>query len=156
GELPIYRRAGVGFSAYSEGWGLYAERVADELGVYENDPFGKVGYLQSYLFRAVRLVVDTGLHHKRWSREQAIRWMVDNAAEPEGSAEREIERYAVMPGQACSYKIGQTEIARLRAEAEAKLGTRFDIRAFHDVILNNGAMPLTVLERVVREWTMAA
>jgi uncharacterized protein (DUF885 family) len=123
GELPLYRKAG-GFSAYNEGWGLYAERVADELGVYADDPFGRIGYLQSYLFRAVRLVVDTGLHHKRWSREQAIRYMIDNAAEPEGSAVREIERYR----------------------------PRFDIKAFHDALLLSGSMPLTVLERRMREW----
>jgi len=154
GELPIYRRTG-GFSAYSEGWALYAERVADELGVYENDPFGKIGYLQSYLFRATRLVVDSGLHHKRWSREQAIRWMVDNAAEPEGSAIREIERYSVWPGQATAYKIGQTVIENLREEAERRMGARFDVKAFHDVVLLGGAMPLTVLERRVREWMAA-
>jgi uncharacterized protein (DUF885 family) len=154
GELPIYRRTG-GFSAYSEGWALYAERVADELGVYSDNPFGRIGYLQSYLFRATRLVVDTGLHHKRWSREQAIRWMVDNAAEPEGSAVREIERYTVWPGQATAYKIGQTVIANLRAEAERRMGSRFDLKAFHDIVLLGGAMPLTVLERRVREWMAA-
>ena len=151
GELPLYRRAG-GFSAYNEGWALYAERVADELGVYENDPFGRIGYLQSYLFRAVRLVVDTGLHHKRWSREQAIRYMVENAAEPEGSAVREIERYSVWPGQATAYKIGQTVIANLRDEAERRKGSSFDIKAFHDALLLSGSMPLTVLERRMREW----
>lgn len=148
GDLPIYRKVG-GFAAYGEGWGLYAERVADELGVYQNDPFGRIGYLQSYLFRATRLVVDTGLHAKGWSREQAIRWMVDNAAEPEGSAAREIERYSVMPGQATSYKLGETVISRLRAEAEARPG--FEIKRFHDAVLGGGRMPLTVLERRVRE-----
>ncbi|MDQ4087756.1 MAG: DUF885 family protein [Pseudomonadota bacterium] len=154
GELPLYRRAG-GFSAYNEGWALYAERVADELGVYEDDPFGRIGYLQSYLFRAVRLVVDSGLHHKRWSREQAIRYMVENAAEPEGSAVREIERYSVWPGQATAYKIGQTVIAGLREEAERRQGARFDIKAFHDAVLLGGSMPLTVLQRRVREWMSA-
>ena len=154
GELPLYRRTG-GFSAYSEGWALYAERVADELGVYADDPFGRIGYLQSYLFRATRLVVDTGLHHKRWSREQAVRWMIDNAAEPEGSAVREIERYSVWPGQATAYKIGQTVIAGLRDEAERRMGSRFDIKAFHDVVLLGGGMPLTVLQRRVREWMAA-
>ncbi|HEY0447458.1 MAG TPA: DUF885 family protein [Allosphingosinicella sp.] len=148
GELPLYRRT-QGFSAYNEGWALYAERLADELGVYADDPFGRIGYLQSYLFRAVRLVVDTGLHHKRWSREQAIRYMVENAAEPEGSATREIERYSVWPGQATAYKIGQTVIARLREEAEQRPG--FDIKRFHDAVLLGGSMPLTVLERRVRE-----
>jgi uncharacterized protein (DUF885 family) len=154
GELPIYRRTG-GFSAYSEGWALYAERVADELGVYEGNPFGRIGYLQSYLFRATRLVVDTGLHHKRWTREQAIRWMVDNAAEPEGSAVREIERYVVWPGQATAYKIGQTVIDGLRGEAERQMGSRFDIKRFHDVVLTGGAMPLTVLQQRVRRWMEA-
>jgi uncharacterized protein (DUF885 family) len=149
GELPLYRRT-RGFSAYGEGWALYSERVADELGVYANDPFGRIGYLQSYLFRAVRLVVDTGLHHKRWSREQAIRYMVENSARPEGSAIREIERYVVWPGQACSYKLGEIVISRLRAESEQKQGQRFDIKRFHDVVLRGGSMPLTVLERRVR------
>ena len=154
GELPLYRRT-QGFSAYNEGWALYAERVADELGVYENDPFGRIGYLQSYLFRAVRLVVDSGIHQKKWSREQAIRYMVENSARPEGSATREIERYSVWPGQALSYKLGQTVIERLRAEAEQKMGARFDIRRFHDVVLLGGSMPLTVLERRVRGWIAA-
>ena len=154
GELPLYRRT-QGFSAFNEGWALYAERVADELGVYADDPFGRIGYLQSYLFRAVRLVVDSGLHHQRWSREQAVRYMVDNAAEPEGSAVREIERYCVWPGQACAYKVGQTMIANLRAEAERTMGARFDIKAFHDLLLLGGSMPLTVLERRVREWIRA-
>jgi uncharacterized protein (DUF885 family) len=150
GELPLYRRT-QGFAAYNEGWALYAERIADELGVYANDPFGKIGFLQSYLFRAVRLAVDTGLHHKRWSREQAIRFMVDNAAEPEGSATREIERYAVWPGQACAYKLGETVISRLRAEAERRKAGSFDIKRFHDAVLLGGSMPLTVLERRVKE-----
>jgi uncharacterized protein (DUF885 family) len=147
GELPLYRRT-QGFAAYNEGWALYSERVADELGVYADDPLGKIGFLQSYLFRAVRLVVDTGMHHKRWSREQAIQWMVDNAAEPVGSATREIERYVVWPGQACAYKLGETVITRLRRELEARPG--FDIKRFHDAVLLGGSMPLTVLERRVK------
>jgi uncharacterized protein (DUF885 family) len=154
GELPIYRRT-QGFSAYNEGWGLYAERVADELGVYADNPWGRIGYLQSYLFRAVRLVVDSGMHHRRWSREQAIRYMMENAAEPEGSAVREIERYVVWPGQACAYKVGQTVIAGLRDEAERRMGPRFDIKAFHDIILLGGSMPLTVLQNRVRAWIAA-
>lgn len=152
GSLPLYRRSGGGFSAYSEGWALYAEQVAADLGVYDAYEIGKVGYLQSYLFRATRLVVDTGLHHKRWTREQAIKFMMDNAAEPAGSAEREIDRYCVNPGQACSYKMGQTVIVALRAEAERKLGARFDIKAFHDTLLLSGAVPLEVLKRMVRDW----
>jgi uncharacterized protein (DUF885 family) len=147
GELPLYRRT-RGFAAYNEGWALYAERIADELGVYEGDPFGKIGFLQSYLFRAVRLVVDTGMHHKRWSREQAIQYMVDNAAEPVGSATREIERYVVWPGQACAYKLGETVISRLRSEVEGR--GNFDIKRFHDAVLLGGSMPLTVLERRVK------
>ena len=147
GELPLYRRT-QGFAAYNEGWALYSERVADELGVYADDPLGKIGLLQSYLFRAVRLVGDTGMHGKRWSREQAIRYMVDNAAEPVGSATREIERYVVWPGQACAYKLGETVITRLRREMEARPG--FDIKRFHDAVLLGGSMPLTVLERRVK------
>jgi uncharacterized protein (DUF885 family) len=154
GALPIYRRAG-GFSAYAEGWALYAERLAGEMGVYDDDPLGRIGYLQSYLFRAVRLVVDSGLHHKRWSREQAIRYMIDNAAEPEGSAVREIERYCVWPGQACAYKVGQTVIAGLRDEAERRMAGRFDIKAFHDSVLLGGSLPLTVLQNRVRAWMAA-
>jgi uncharacterized protein (DUF885 family) len=154
GTLPIYRRAG-GFSAYAEGWALYAERLAGELGVYDDDPLGRIGYLQSYLFRAVRLVVDSGLHHRRWSREQAIRYMIDNAAEPEGSAIREIERYCVWPGQACAYKVGQTVIAGLRDEAERRMGPHFDLKAFHDTVLLGGSLPLTVLQRRVRAWMAA-
>lgn len=144
GSLPIYRRAG-GFSAYNEGWALYAERVAaDDLDVYAGDPLGRIGYLQSYLFRAVRLVVDTGLHHKRWSREQAIAYMTDEAGEPPDSAQQEIDRYCVSMGQACSYKLGQTVIARLRAQEEAKPG--FNLKTFHDRVLLNGSVPLAVLE----------
>lgn len=155
GSLPLYRRAGGGFSAYSEGWALYSERVADELGVYEGDPLGRIGYLQAYLFRAVRLVVDSGMHSRRWSREQAVRYMVENAAEPETSAVREIERYSVWPGQACAYKIGQTVIQGLRDEAERRQGGRFDIKAFHDAMLLGGGLPLTVLQRRVRAWMTA-
>ncbi len=151
GELPLYRRTG-GFAAYGEGWALYSERVADELGVYADDPLGKIGYLQAYLFRAVRLVVDTGLHHLGWSRERAIRYMIDNAAEPEGSSANEIERYVVTPGQACAYKIGQTVMAGLRDEAERRMAGRFDIKAFHDAMLLGGSLPLTVLQRRVRAW----
>ena len=156
GSLPLYRRSGGGFSAYSEGWGLYAERVAADLGVYDDYEIGKIGYLQSYLFRATRLVVDTGLHHKRWTREQAIKFMMDNAAEPAGSAEREIDRYCVTPGQAGSYKMGQTVIAGLRAEAEQKMGSRFDIKGFHDTLLLSGAVPLEVLKRMVHDWMSRA
>lgn len=146
GELPLYRKVG-GWSAYAEGWGLYSERLADELGVYEDDPFGRIGYHQSFLFRAVRLVVDTGLHSRGWSREQAIRYMAENAAEPLNRAEREIERYCAAPGQACAYKLGEIEISRLRAEAERR--SDFDLKRFHSALLLGGAMPLAILRRRV-------
>lgn len=151
GELPLYRRLG-GFAGYNEGWALYAEQLADELGLYEQDPLGKIGFLQSYLFRAVRLVVDSGLHHARWDRETAIRWMIDNAGSPRGKAEREIDRYCAWPGQACAYKIGHTRIAGLRALAQSKKGQGFDLKAFHDVVLLSGSVPLEVLERRVQAW----
>lgn len=147
-SLPAWRRAN-GFSAYNEGWALYAEAVAaDDLDAYADDPLGRVGFLMSYLFRAVRLVVDTGLHHKRWSREQAVDYMVASGAKPVNAANSEINRYCAMPGQACAYKIGHTVIARLRDEAAARRG--FDLRAFHDAVLANGSLPLSVLENVMR------
>ncbi len=148
GTLPIYRRTS-GFSAYNEGWALYSERVAaDDLNMYEGNPLGRIGYLQAYLFRAVRLVVDTGLHDKRWSREQAIAYMIAEAATPANSAQSEVDRYIVWPGQACSYKLGQTVIEGLRQEAQAKPG--FDIKAFHDRMLLNGSVPLAVLQGIMR------
>ena len=148
GELPQWRRAG-GFSAYNEGWALYAEAVAaNDLNAYAADPLGRVGFLMSYLFRAVRLVVDTGLHAERWSREQAVEYMAASGAKPLDASNSEINRYTVWPGQACSYKVGHTVIARLRAEAEARPG--FDLRAFHDQVLMNGSLPLAVLEAQMR------
>ena len=146
--LPPYRRAN-GFSAYNEGWALYAEAVAaDDLDVYADDPLGRVGFLMSYLFRAVRLVVDTGMHHHGWSRERAVEYMAASGAKPLNAANSEINRYVSMPGQACAYKIGHTVIARLRAEAAARPG--FDLRAFHDRVLVNGSVPLAVLEELMR------
>ena len=142
----------LGFSAYSEGWGLYAEQLADEMGVYENDPFGQIGYLQSFMFRAVRLVVDSGLHSERWSREQAIRYMVETLGDQESSVTTEVERYCVWPGQASSYKVGQTVWSRVRAESMAALGDRFDIKGFHEVVLGAGAVPLGVLQERVEAW----
>lgn len=140
------------FSSYSEGWGLYAEQLADELGAYEKDPLGRIGFYQSLLFRAVRLVVDTGIHSKGWSREQAIDYFIANTGRATGAATSEIERYCVWPGQACAYKVGHNEWVRLREKARATLGDRFDIRSFHDTALAGGGMPLTVLERVVDNW----
>ncbi|MBB3475144.1 DUF885 family protein [Sphingomonas sp. BK345] len=146
-DIPLIRRRGF-FSGYSEGWALYAEQLADEMGMYEGDPLGQVGYLQSLLFRATRLVVDSGMHAKHWSREQATDYLIATTGIARGRSQGEIDRYTVWPGQACSYKIGHTVWTRLRDEAKAKPG--FDLKRFHEV-LRLGAMPLTVLERVVRE-----
>lgn len=143
----------VFFSSYVEGWGLYAEQLADELGAYESDPLGQVGYLQSLMFRAARLVVDTGIHAKRWSREQGIRYMVDTLGDQESASTSEVERYCGWPGQACAYKVGHNEWVRLREKARATLGARFDLKDFHDAALAGGGVPLTVLERVVDDWT---
>ncbi len=148
--LPFFRRASP-FTAYTEGWALYAEQVAWEMG-YQKDPFDNVGRLQAELFRAVRLVVDTGIHAKRWTREEAIDYMRNNTGMALSDVTAEIERYIVMPGQATAYKIGMMEILRLRDNAKAKLGADFDIRDFHDVVLKNGAVPLAILERLVGEY----
>ena len=146
-ELPLYRQA-ASVTAYGEGWGLYAEQVADELGMYEDDPLGKIGYLASYAFRASRLVVDTGLHAMGWSREQAIDYMVANSSTSPTASRTEIDRYIVYPGQACSYKVGQIAISRVRDEVSKRPG--YDIKRFHDVVLGAGRIPLAVLERRVR------
>jgi len=150
-DTPLLLKV-LGFSAYSEGWGLYSEQLADEIGMYENDPWGRIGCIQSLMFRAARLVVDSGLHHKRWSREQGIRYMVETLGDQESSIATEVERYAVWPGQASSYKVGHTTWVRLREEAKATLGDRFDIKGFHDTGLDAGGVPLTVLERVIGDW----
>ncbi|MFN3574377.1 DUF885 family protein [Phenylobacterium sp.] len=150
-DLPMIRRATF-FSAYGEGWALYSEELAKEMGVYEDNPLAEVGYLQAALFRAARLVVDTGLHAKRWSREKAIETMTSIDGSPTSAATTEIERYCVWPGQACSYMVGKLTWLRLREEAKAKMGPAFDIRAFHDAGLLSGAMPLTVLESVIGDY----
>lgn len=134
---------------------MYAEQLADEMGVYRDDPLARLGYLQSMTFRAARLVVDTGLHYKRWSREHAIDYMAGVTGRQRSIVMREVERYCVWPGQATAYMVGRETINRLRDESRAKLGQAFDIRAFHDVVLKNGPMPLSVLEAVVRSWTSA-
>lgn len=148
-DIPLIRRRGF-YSGYSEGWALYSEQLADEMGLYEGDPLGQVGYLQSLLFRATRLVVDSGMHAKRWSREKATDYLIATTGIARGRSQGEIDRYTVWPGQACSYKIGHTVWTRLRDEARAKAGAKWDPKAFHRV-LTLGAMPLDVLERVVRE-----
>jgi len=142
--LPLFRRI-VRFSAYTEGWALYAEQVADEIGAHADDPFGHIGFLQSQLFRAARIVVDTGLHHHRWTRDQATQWMVDHAGEVPAATAREVVRYCVYPGQACSFTVGANAIVAAREAARARLGPRFDVRAFHDLVLRSGPMPLDVL-----------
>lgn len=154
--LHMMRSALLGFSGYQEGWGLYAEQLADEMGLYQDDPIGRLGYLQSMAFRAARLVVDTGLHHKKWTREQAIDYMVGVTGDQRSSITTEVERYSVWPGQATAYMVGRETINRLRADAKSRLGEQFDIRAFHDVVLTNGAMPLSVLEAVVDSWVSSA
>jgi uncharacterized protein (DUF885 family) len=150
-DLPIIRRV-IGFNAYQEGWALYAEQLAGEMGMYDNDPVGRIGYLHDALFRGVRLVVDTGLNELRWSREQTVKYYVDNLGDQEASAVTEVERYCVEPGQACSYMVGKLTWLRLRAKAKAALGPKFDIRKFHDAALLNGAMPLSVLETVIDDY----
>jgi uncharacterized protein (DUF885 family) len=152
-DIPTLRKTGF-FSAYSEGWALYAEQLADELGAYKS-PLERAGYLQSFLFRAARLVVDTGLHSKKWSREKATDYLVATTGFAQPRSQREVERYCTQAGQACSYKVGHMAWTRARAEAQRSLGRRFDLKQFHE-ILKDGAMPLTILERRIRERTAAA
>jgi uncharacterized protein (DUF885 family) len=147
-DIPMIRKIG-GFGAYSEGWALYAEQLADEAGAYAND-LERAGYLQSFLFRAARLVVDTGLHAKRWDRAKAVDYLVATTGFARPRSQREVERYCTQLGQACSYKVGHMAWTRLRGEAEKAQGQRFDLKAFHEV-LKEGPMPLTILERRVRE-----
>lgn len=140
------------FSSYVEGWGLYAEQLADEMGAYDDDPLGRVGYLQSLMFRSVRLVVDTGIHSKGWSREQAIQYMDDHLGRAGDANRSEVDRYCGWPGQACAYKVGHNEWVRIRDKARRALGDRFDIRGFHDAGLETGGVPLNVLEQVIDDW----
>lgn len=147
-KLPLVRSL-LAFNAYSEGWALYAEQLADELGVYEGDPLGQLGYLQSMSFRACRLVVDTGLHAKRWTREQAIKWFAETNGSTLEEVSSEVDRYCAWPGQACGYKVGHIEINRLREKAQRALGSRYDFRSFNDALVLGGAVPLTSLEQVI-------
>jgi uncharacterized protein (DUF885 family) len=153
--LPFFRRL-VPFTAYAEGWALYAEKLAREIGMYKDDPYSELGYLDSELFRAVRLVVDTGIHFKKWTREQAIDYMESHTASAHESVVSEIERYIVMPGQACAYKIGEIKMVELRDRAKRELGEKFNLRKFHDVVLMNGSMPLNILDQVVNEYITAS
>jgi uncharacterized protein (DUF885 family) len=152
-DLPKFRRFS-GYTAYSEGWGLYAESLGRELGLYE-DPYQYFGMLEAELWRSIRLVVDTGLHSKGWTREQVLDYMDEKSSTAEARAVSEAERYIAIPGQALAYKIGQLKFLELRARAEQALGDRYDIRAFHDTVLATGAVPLDILERTVDEWIAA-
>ena len=145
-KLPLMRSL-LSFNAYTEGWALYAEQMAAELGVYDNDPVGRLGYLQSIAFRACRLVVDTGLHVKRWPRQQAIQWFATTNGSSLGEVTSEVDRYCAWPGQACGYKVGHSEINRLRTKAQKELGAKFDLRKFNDTLVTGGGMPMVVLAR---------
>jgi len=149
-DLPAFRRMAF-LPAYGEGWALYAESLGDELGVY-GDPYAKFGYLSSEMFRACRLVVDTGIHAFGWTRERAIRYLVDNSGITEANAVAEVDRYYVNPGQALAYKIGELKIKALRAKARSELRDRFDIRRFHNALIDDGPLPLSVLEERIDEW----
>jgi uncharacterized protein (DUF885 family) len=150
-NLPLIRQVPL-YSAYAEGWALYAEHLAAEIGMYKDDPLGDLGRLEAEMFRAARLVVDTGLHSQGWSRDQSIAYMVDTTGMNESEVISEVERYMGQPGQACAYKIGQLKILELRERAKAALGPKFNLKDFHAVVLENGAVPLTLLERVVNQW----
>jgi uncharacterized protein (DUF885 family) len=153
-EQPLLRRL-VSFNAYSEGWGLYAEELADEQGFHDGDPIGRIGFLRWQLWRAARLVVDTGLHAQGWSRQRAIDYLVATTGDAPGVIETEVDRYIVWPGQACGYELGRREIMRLRESARNSLGPDFDLRGFHDAVLLSGEVPLAVLDDLVRDWIPA-
>jgi uncharacterized protein (DUF885 family) len=146
----------MNFGAYTEGWALYSEQLADEVGLYAQDPMGRLGYLQALRFRCARLVVDTGLHDKRWTREHAIEWMVAATGRSLVAVTSEVDRYCASPGQACAYKTGHNEIVRLRAKAKTALGDRFDLRDFNDAVVTTGGTPLSVLEGVIDRYVTGA
>jgi uncharacterized protein (DUF885 family) len=154
-KLPLLRSL-LAFNAYSEGWALYAEQLADELGAYEGDPLGQLGYLQSLSFRACRLVVDSGLHAQRWTRARAIQWFAETNGSTVEEVQGEVDRYCAWPGQACGYKVGHSEIVRLREKAKGALGARFDLRTFDDALVLGGNVPLTLLETVIDRYVVGA
>jgi uncharacterized protein (DUF885 family) len=153
--LPLIRKIAF-FSAYIEGWALYAEQLASEMGEYKDDPLGQIGQLHDAMFRGVRLVVDSGMHAMKWSREQAVKYYVDTLGDKEASAVTEIERYCVWPGQACTYMLGKLSFLKERDRAKAALGRRFDIRKFHDAMLTAGAVPLDVLDAITDRYIAGA
>jgi uncharacterized protein (DUF885 family) len=153
-KLPLARSL-LAFNAYSEGWALYAEQLANELGAYDEDPFGRLGYLQSIAFRACRLVVDTGLHAKRWTRKQAIDWFATTNGSSVDEVSGEVDRYCAWPGQACGYKVGHSEINRLRAKAQAAMGARFNVRKFNDAVVTGGGVPMLTLARSIDAFIAA-
>ncbi|WP_419827863.1 DUF885 domain-containing protein [Sphingomonas sp.] len=153
-DLPRIRKTG-GFSGYAEGWALYAEQLADEIGMYDDDPLGRLGYLKFQLFRANRCVVDTGIHHYRWGREKAVAYFVEQEGEALGFAAREVERYCVTPGQACSYKIGHSVFTGLREQAKANMGQRFSLPDWHEAVLGLGRVPLDILRQENEAWSAA-
>ena len=150
-DIPMFHRAS-GISAFAEGWGLYAETLVDELGFYRDDPLSRIGMIQSFLFRSARLVVDTGIHAMGWDRERAIRYFMDTVGRNRGATEREIDRYIARPGQATSYKIGHNEMLRIREATRRRLGPRFDLKAYHDLALLSGDIPLEVLASLAQGW----
>jgi uncharacterized protein (DUF885 family) len=154
-KMPLIRQL-LSFNAYSEGWALYAQQLAAELGAYENDPVGRLGYLQAISFRACRLVVDTGIHAKRWTREQGVRFFVERNGSNPPEVASEVDRYCSWPGQACGYKVGHSEINRQREKARAALGAKYDLKAFDDAVVLGGNVPLDVLAMNVEEYIRAA
>ena len=151
--MPAFRRNGE-YTAFVEGWALYAERLGKEIGFYQ-DPYSDYGRLENEMWRAIRLVIDTGVHEKHWSREQMVEYFHRYTAMDEPNIQTEVDRYIAWPGQALAYKLGQLEILKLRAEAREKLGDRFDIRAFHDEVIGSGPLPLDVLDAQVEAWISA-
>jgi uncharacterized protein (DUF885 family) len=153
GEVPKFRRYAY-YTAFVEGWGLYSESLGDEMGLYDN-PYSKFGQLTYEMWRAVRLVVDTGMHYKHWTRQQAIDYFMENAAKTQLDVTNEVDRYIGWPGQALAYKIGELKIKELRAKAKQEFAERFDVRDFHDVVIGSGPLPLDILEQNVNAWIEA-
>jgi len=150
-KLPLIRTL-LAFNAYSEGWALYAEQLVDELGVYDDFPAGRLGYLQSIAFRCCRLVVDSGLHAKRWTRQQAVDFFVQRNGSNPGEVASEVDRYCSWPGQACGYQVGHSTIDRLREKAKAELGPKYDLKAFDDAVVLGGNVPMDVLAQNIDDY----